>query len=219
MRDVRAGFFSFTEITAPGAHRAYNVWHLLDHMPEQFGIAGIALGQRWAHTPEAAAVAVSEPPFDRVHYMTLYLMTEPLDATLDEFAALGRELHDTPGRWFDPRRAHVAGPWSVHATAAAPRVRVRAEVIPARPHRAIAIRAGEHLDGADELDALCARDGVAGAWSFAPEASLAHRRRGGSEVAITIAWIDELPAPAIGRTGDVLATWCTTIVPWDVLDA
>ena len=32
---VKLGFFSFTEVTDPGQHRAYNEWHQLDHMPEQ----------------------------------------------------------------------------------------------------------------------------------------------------------------------------------------
>jgi len=32
------GFFSFTEVTDPSAHEAYNAWHQLDHLPEQFTI-------------------------------------------------------------------------------------------------------------------------------------------------------------------------------------
>ena len=51
MNKVRIGFFSFTEITDPTKHRAYNEWHQLDHMPEQFPIRGVAYGQRWVSTP------------------------------------------------------------------------------------------------------------------------------------------------------------------------
>ena len=36
----KIGFFSFTEITDPAEHRSYNEWHMLDHMPEQYPIAG-----------------------------------------------------------------------------------------------------------------------------------------------------------------------------------
>ena len=47
---VKVGFFSFTEITDPAAHREYNEWHQLDHMPEQFPMRGTrvraALGDR-----------------------------------------------------------------------------------------------------------------------------------------------------------------------------
>ena len=50
-RKVVAGFFSFTEITDPAEHRAYNEWHQLDHMPEQLPLDGIAYGQRWVSTP------------------------------------------------------------------------------------------------------------------------------------------------------------------------
>ena len=34
------GFFSFTEVTDPAEHRSYNEWHQLDHLPEQFPLAG-----------------------------------------------------------------------------------------------------------------------------------------------------------------------------------
>jgi hypothetical protein len=90
---IRVGFFSFTEITDPGKHRSYNEWHQLDHMPEQYPLDGIAYGQRWVSTPACKeARAVSEPPLDAIHYVTLYLMTEPVDRTLSEFMQLGRDL-------------------------------------------------------------------------------------------------------------------------------
>ena len=47
----KIGFFSFTEITDPAEHHSYNEWHMLDHMPEQYPIPGIAYGQRWVSTP------------------------------------------------------------------------------------------------------------------------------------------------------------------------
>ena len=34
------GFFSFTEVTDPAEHHAYNAWHQLDHLPEQFPLRG-----------------------------------------------------------------------------------------------------------------------------------------------------------------------------------
>ena len=55
MNKVKVGFFSFTEITDPREHRAYNEWHQLDHMPEQLPIRGIAWGQRWVATPAKLA--------------------------------------------------------------------------------------------------------------------------------------------------------------------
>ena len=71
------GFFSFTEVTDPSAHEAYNAWHQLDHMPEQFTIEGITFGQRWVRSPRCqAAEAASGPLLESFHYMTLYLMRD-----------------------------------------------------------------------------------------------------------------------------------------------
>src|SRR5262249_34488518 len=109
---IRVGFFSFTEITDPGEHRSYNKWHQLDHMPEQCAVEGIAFGQRWVSTPACrAARAVSESPLDAIHYMTLYLMTEPVDRTLREFMELGRDLH-AANRFHLARAARLSGRFS-----------------------------------------------------------------------------------------------------------
>ena len=76
------GFFSFTEVTDPAAHHAYNEWHQLDHLPEQYPLPGIVHGQRWVSTPACrAARAVSGPPLDPIHYVTCYLMAEPIGPT------------------------------------------------------------------------------------------------------------------------------------------
>ena len=108
MNKVRLGFFSFTEITDPGEHHSYNEWHQLDHMPEQFPLDGIAYGQRWVSTPACrAARTVSEPPLDSIHYMTLYLMTEPVERTLAEFRQLGRDLREL-GRFHRVRQRGAA---------------------------------------------------------------------------------------------------------------
>jgi hypothetical protein len=74
MNKVKVGFFSFTEITDPSAHREYNEWHQLDHMPEQFPMRGTAYGQRWVSTPACkAARLVDGELLAPAHYMTLYL--------------------------------------------------------------------------------------------------------------------------------------------------
>ena len=47
-------------------------------------------GQRWVSTPACrAARAVSESGLDPIHYVTCYLMAEPIEQTLDDFFALG----------------------------------------------------------------------------------------------------------------------------------
>ena len=112
------GFFSFTEITDPGEHHSYNEWHQLDHLPEQFPLPGIVYGQRWVSTPACrAARAVSEQPLDPVHYVTCYLMADPIEQTLDDFFVLGARLHELD-RFHTHRQAHLTGPFRVVDTAA-----------------------------------------------------------------------------------------------------
>ncbi len=245
MTKVRAGFFSFTEITDPREHRSYNEWHQLDHMPEQFPIGGIAYGQRWVCTPQRrAARVVARPPLDAVHYVTLYLMSEPLDATLQEFGDLGHELARR-GRFHQHRRSHLSGPFERIDAQASARVLISAEAVPYRPHRAIACTV-ETLDAPDTADpgalddyddwwraahapALCGLDGVAGVWRFASSPRFdAHVWRP-SSCRVSIIWIDGDPtvvSTAIaaldvarlhrskGITETVLTATFDTITPW-----
>jgi hypothetical protein len=101
------GFFSFSEVTDPAAHRAYNEWHQLDHLPEQFSLDGILFGQRWVCTPGCRQdrVAVS-PLLERCHYMTLYLMRD--DGVLPGFFALAQRLRKED-RFFADRLSHLSG--------------------------------------------------------------------------------------------------------------
>jgi hypothetical protein len=176
---VKVGFFSFTEIL-DGRHREYNQWHLLDHMPEQFKLEGLQWGQRWVATPELIdrrlfAGAELAP----TQYVTLYLITDPVQQALDDFYALGRELY-AKDRWFDARKSHLSGPFTLVNTYAAPRIRVDADVIPYRPNRGIFVTAQANTDDASEAaleearrwydevhipDLLGVR-GVAGCWWF-----------------------------------------------------
>ena len=192
MSKIRLGFFSFTEITDPNEHHSYNEWHQLDHMPEQYPLDGVAFGQRWVSTPACRAVRlVSEPPLDAVHYVTLYLMTEPVERTLQEFMQLGRDLHAV-GRFHLHRRARLSGPFPVLDEAVAPRVLISAAAVPYRPNRGVYVEV-EELVGegrtaaaapahSGHLAALCAVPGVAGAWSFADE-----------ERRVTVTWLDAPP--------------------------
>ena len=190
---VRLGFFSFTEVTDPAEHRSYNEWHQLDHMPEQFRLDGVAYGRRWVATPACrSARAASGPRLDPIHYLTCYLMTEPVARTLEEFTALAVDLR-RQGRWHEHRRAVLSGPFPVFAAAAAPRVLVSAAAVPWRPERGVyAVVAPRDEPGGAPAD-WCAVAGVAGAWSFADE-----------DRAITIAWCDDDPLAVAGRVGSLV---------------
>ena len=205
MNKVRLGFFSFTEITDPGEHHSYNEWHQLDHMPEQFPLDGVAYGQRWVSTPACrAARAVSEPPLDSIHYMTLYLMTEPVERTLTEFRQLGRDLRAV-GRFHLHRRAQLSGPFPLRDAAVASRALISADAVPYRPNLGVYVEVEELVGGDDaagveqirtvHLPALCAQPGVAGAWSFADE-----RRR------VTVTWLDAPPLEMYDRLAPIVAS-------------
>jgi len=222
MAKVRLGFFSFTEVTDPDEHRSYNEWHQLDHMPEQFPLPGVVFGQRWVSTPACRRARVyDDPALAPIHYMTLYLMGEPVDATLDQFLALGETLRSA-GRFHEHRRARLSGPLSVTGMVAAPRVHVSPEAIPYRPNCGVyvVVREGTEPDeraaGAttasgdahDEEARLAASllgaDGVAGVWSFATDSRFArHVWRPGAKT-IAVAYLDVDPVAQAAALGDLV---------------
>jgi hypothetical protein len=213
MNKVKVGFFSFTEITDPSEHHSYNEWHQLDHMPEQYPLAGMAFGQRWVSTPACrAARAVDGALLAPVHYVTLYLMTEPIEATLEAFHALGGELRAV-GRFHQHRRALVSGPFDVESTAAAPRVLVSAEAVAYRPNRGAYVVVEDRApppepgpvattDGA-VIDELIEAPGVAGVWTFVSDDERRLSWRPGRR-RITVCFLDEDPLETAGLLGEIV---------------
>jgi len=234
---VRVGFFSFTEITDPGEHRSYNEWHQLDHMPEQYPLPGVLFGQRWVSTPACRqARLVDGPLLAPVHYVTMYLMGEPLDQTLEEFAALGQRLREL-GRFHEHRRSHLSGPFTLRAARAAPRVLVSADAVAFRPNRGVfvvvrdrgepassdATRSGDEVERV-LAEALLGAGGVAGVLSFAGDPGLGGERWRPGDRTITVCYLDEEPlsvTDALGRIvraeadeGVVFAGPFEAITPW-----
>ncbi len=217
MNKVRVGFFSFTEITDPKQHHAYNEWHQLDHMPEQFPLRGVAHGQRWVHTPACRRARLAcEPPFEPIHYVTLYLMTEPVEQTLKEFYDLGAEL-SALGRFHRHRHGHFGGPFRLIKAYAALRTRISPEALPYRPNRGLFVVVNEPVEPADPerideyvewLDLvhypdMLEIDGVAGLWTFATHESVG----GGSARApqaqrVTVYYLDDEPLRVVAEMNE-----------------
>jgi len=154
------GFFSFTEVTDPSAHEAYNAWHQLDHLPEQFTIEGINFGRRWVRSPRCRAAESATGSFlDRFHYMTLYFLRD--ETLIPRFFALAEELR-AKDRFFRARRALLSGPFPVVGRWAAPRVAVSPDAVPFRPSVGVHVVVGPPVDG----EGLVRHPGVAGAWQF-----------------------------------------------------
>ena len=179
MNKVRVGFFSFTEVTDPGEHHAYNRWHQLDHVPENRALPGIAHGQRWVrtHACRERHRPSAEPALDRIHYVTLYLMTAPVERTLDEFRNLGARLAAIGPRFHRFRESHMNGPFLFVQARVHPRVLVAPEALPYRPQRGVYVSCFDVPDPAEYdavtewLDRTRFPDalevpGVAGVWSF-----------------------------------------------------
>jgi hypothetical protein len=214
MNKVKVGFFSFTEITDPGEHRSYNEWHQLDHMPEQYPLEGMAFGQRWVSTPACrAARCVDGDLLAPVHYLTLYLMTEPVESTLEQFHALGGELRRL-GRFHQHRRPRLSGPFEVEATRGAPRVQISAEAVPYRPNRGAYVVV-EDLGspgreppppGETELADLVATAGVAGVWTFVSLHERAMAWRPGRR-RITVCFLDADPLAAAPALDASVRAW------------
>jgi hypothetical protein len=211
VREVVVGFFSFTEVPAD-AEDDYDRWHRFDHLPEQYAIDGVVYGQRWVATPRChAARLVDDVELARAGHVTLYLMTEPLTATLAEFADLAVGLREA-GRWFDRRRAVEFGAWRVEARAASPSALVRPEVVPWRPSTGAYLVVQDDHAGAVDVDAIVAVDGVAGAWSFRVDPTIDNPTWRRPPHRITVAWLDGDPVDTATALAGTLATSAGGIV-------
>ncbi|MGD0379432.1 MAG: hypothetical protein ABSC30_05550 [Acidimicrobiales bacterium] len=223
MAKVQIGFFSFTEITDAAEHRSYNEWHQLDHMPEQYPLAGVVFGQRWVSTPACRrAREYDDPSLAPVHYMTLYLMGEPLDETLREFRALGERLR-AEGRFHQHRRSRLSGPLAVIDMQVAPRVLVSAQSVPYRPNRGIYVvvrdgtvaqrggpvppdSARRDVDDEDTrlADALLEEEGVAGVWTFATDRRFDDHGWHPGDRTVTVSYLDADPLTVAPRLGELV---------------
>jgi len=206
---VTHGFVSFTEVEA-GHHRSYNEWHLFDHMPEQFPLAGVVFGQRWVLTPELRTHMHATAPLDRTHYFTLYLLAEPIQDTLRQFRTLAVELREK-GRFHEQRTAHLFGPLVVNNCVASPSALVSAEAVPYRPNR------GVHVSVSDAPVEAIGLPGVAGAWTFNATSLSPPELQG---MTLTVAWLDEdaeSVAPELAQHATFSATFAAIdpLGSWD----
>jgi hypothetical protein len=214
---VKVGFFSMSGGSASGDDQPYLRWHALDHMPEQYQIAGLLHGQRWGATPAClAARAAASDDLAPIKYVVNYLMTDPVDQTIETFLQLGRRLAEM-GRYPEKVTSHLLGAFHLLEAHAAPRVLVSAEVVPFRPNLGVYViveRPHGPLDDwlravhVEHIPALLEQPGVAGAWSYAT--SSLWRNPAWTEGAhrITVCYLDEEPvAVADGLRPWLAARW------------
>ena len=212
---VELGYFSLSGHAAGGDDRPYLEWHQLDHMPEQYRLPGMVLAQRWAATDACRALRVAAgEPWPAVEHVVCYLMGQPLEATVDGFLALGRQLAEA-GRFPHHLPSRYRGGLRLLEAHAAPRVLVSPEVVPFRPHRGIylvveAATGGRARDGyqrrthAETVPAALAVDGVAGIWIFATSPDLRRDNFSEGDRRITVCYLDGDPVEVAGRLEPVL---------------
>lgn len=233
------GYFSMSTQGADDGDRDYLRWHQLDHMPEQWQIAGVQWGQRWASTPPCrSARAAEEEAWAEVAHVVSYLMREPIEPTLDEFFSLAQRLRDQ-GRFPFMLPSRFQGALRLLEAHAAPRALVSPEVVPFRPNRGIYLILEEPADPEawdayqqavhqEVLPEVLAVPGVAGAWVFATTPALRHREIfSPGRYRITVCYLDEEPSEVGERlaeplrrswtaaTRPLLAAPFESVVKWD----
>jgi hypothetical protein len=213
---VKVGFFSLSRRSPDGDDRSYLAWHQLDHMPEQYLLPGLVLGQRWVSTPACrAARAAEEGGWAEVDHVVCYLMGEPVDRTIDDFYALGRTLAEA-GRFSHSLPAHYRGGLVLEATWAAPRVLVSPAAVPFRPHRGIYLIVEEYPRGLgggaldqpptpEWFDLLATVPGVAGAWRYRRSPAVSRPRFSDGDVGMTVCYLDDDPSTVGKRLAPRLA--------------
>ncbi len=238
MNRVEVGFFSLSRCSPTGDDRPYLEWHAMDHMPEQYQLPGLVLGQRWVSTAACRSVRAADVgDWSAVDHVVCYLMGKPLDETIDEFFTLGRRLAEL-GRFPEALPSQYRGALRLLETHAAPRALISAEVVPFRPHRGIyliveepaAEPGGAHLrrQHAEILPGLVSVPGVAGAWTYATTPAIRRPMFSDGSFRMTVCYLDGDPAAVAEQLGPlveggwagapsrvVLAAPFESIVRWD----
>ena len=222
---AKIAFFSFTGITDPKRHRDYNIWHQLDHRPENLALEGVPYGERWVSPPEyIKARQVSDPLIHRFHYMNMYWMMEPVDRTVRDFTDLGASTLAIGRRPELPyTERYFTGFFLALKGYVSQRVLISPEALPYRPTRGVFVTMSDVFepDSEDAIDMFQWYDqvhlpdmlelkGVAGIWSFASDArftSTASPNANPPGRRINLYYLDEDPMEFLAAVGQAAPKW------------
>jgi hypothetical protein len=176
--DITTLFVSMATRHPDGADAEYLRWHTMDHRPEQHRLSAVRASLRLVSTPDCrAARAASQDRYDAIDHVMTYFFSDP--SGLDPFLDLAKALSGA-GRKLPLLPPVERGVYSVQTKAAAPRVKVGADVLPWWPIRGMYVLLER---GAAAADSLLDVDGVAGVWSastLAVDAKMASAQAGQS---------------------------------------
>lgn len=218
-------FFSFIELLDPSQRRAYNMWHQLDHRPENLALPGVAWGDRWELLDEYAPLVESSAELGGVDYVAMYWFRPPIDEAVGAWDALGESSFQWGRGPMIPgiRRPMLAFFKPVKGYAARSAL-VSPEVLPYRPNRGIHVSVTRYAephadlvhdahrrDDHEKIPALVDLDGVSGGWTF----SYSHPQRhttlpfeataadAPGSIRIRLLYLEDDPAEVAKRIRDV----------------
>lgn len=158
--DIGTIFVSMATRHPDGTDAEYLRWHTLDHRPEQHRLTAVRASLRLVSTPACRdARAAGNDRFDPVDHVMSYFFTD--QTGLAGFLALSDAL-GSAGRKLPLLPPVERGVYGVCGKAAAPRVKVGADVLPWWPTRGVYLLLETDATPPTELTAL---EGVAGIWS------------------------------------------------------
>src|SRR5262245_31243567 len=201
--DVTAVFVSMTARHPEGRDADYIEWHCLDHRPEMHRLASMRASLRLVSTPECrAARAATEDAYDSVDHVMTYLMASETDAVLEEFKVLNfamLEVGRTP--YLLPMIQRAV--YRFDGIAAAPRIKVGADVLPWWPPRGVYLVLER---GAAPVSDFIEVPGVAGAWwaTGAPKGAPFSLGADNTGLRITYCYLDDDPVETAERLRPVM---------------
>jgi hypothetical protein len=201
--DITTVFVSMTARHLEGGDASYIEWHCADHRPEMHRLAAMRASLRLVSTPQCrAARAASEEPYDAVDHVMAYLMSGDTDRALDAFRVLNYALLEV-GRTPHLLPMIQRAVYGFAGVAAAPRIKVGADVLPWWPPRGVYVLLER---GAAPVADLTLEPGVAGVWWATGIPKGEPFSTGADNTGLQIAWcyLDDDPVDAARRLCPVL---------------
>lgn len=197
--DITTLFVSMATKHPDGADADYLRWHTLDHRPEQHRLSAVRASLRLVSTPACrSARAWSKDRYDAIDHVMTYFFTDP--GGMEPFLSLSKALGDA-GRKLALLPPVERGVYDVGEKAAAPRIKIGADVLPWWPTRGAYLLLESDASAPTELVDI---DGVAGVWSatsLSVDARLASAQAGQT---ISYCFLDDDPVVVAARLRPVL---------------
>jgi len=192
--DIATVFVSMATRHPEGLDAEYLRWHTLDHRPEQHRLSAVRASLRLVSTPHCRRTrAFSTDRFDPVDHVMSYFFTDT--SGLDSFNRLSTALGGA-GRKLALLPPVERGVYDVLTKAAAPRVKIGADVLPWWPARGVYVLLETGGPGPAELLDV---DGVAGVWSAASLAVAANLASAPAGQRLSYCFLDDDPVAVAHR--------------------